>query len=239
MTFRIEESSARIATFALAFLVSLAAGCNDRSPEPPPATTPAIETPPVAPPRADSSGPRRRIVALGDSLTAGYGLPKSESYPEQLQRMLDERGYAYEVVASAVSGETSAGGARRVDRALEGDVDILIVALGGNDALRGLPPRELAKNLDAIVAKAKKRGAKVLLAGMEAPPYLGAEYTTDFHNVYAEIAKDEEVTLLPFLLEGVAGGAPLKHEDGIDPQSEGAKKVAENVLGALGPLLER
>jgi acyl-CoA thioesterase-1 len=198
---------------------------------------PAAAEPP-SPTPADLAG-RPKIVAFGDSLTAGFGLEKSRSYPSVLQRLLDERGYHYEVVNAGVSGETSAGGVRRIDHALEGDVALVIVELGGNDGLRGLPTKDLEKNLAAIVDKAKARGAKVLVAGMEAPPYLGDEYTTEFRSIYTRLAKRENVPLMPFLLVGVAGDAELNQTDGIHPNVKGAEIVANNVLEQVEPLLKK
>jgi acyl-CoA thioesterase-1 len=172
-------------------------------------------------------------------LTAGFGLEKSQSYPAALQRLLDSRGYHYEVVNAGVSGETSAGGVRRIDRALGPDVRVVIVELGGNDGLRGLPPKDLKKNIAQIVDAAKTHGAMVLLTGMEAPPYQGAEYTSEFRAVFGELAKEKKVALMPFLLAGVAGNADLNQVDGIHPNERGAEIVAENVFKSLEPLLQK
>jgi len=182
---------------------------------------------------------RPRIVALGDSLTAGYGLPSNQGYPSVLQQLLDEAGYRYEVVNMGVSGDTSAGGLRRVDWALEGDVRVVIVALGGNDGLRGLSPADLERNLGGIIDRARARGIPVLLCGMEAPPNLGASYTREFRAVYPRLAKRDGVTLLPFLLDGVAGDPSLNQADGIHPNADGARRMATLVLSRLEPLLDR
>jgi acyl-CoA thioesterase-1 len=182
---------------------------------------------------------RPRIVALGDSLTAGYGLAPAENYPSVLQGLLDRAGYSYEIVNMGVSGDTSAGGLRRLDWALEGDVRVVIVALGGNDALRGLPPAELERNLQAIIDRSRERGAQVLLCGMEAPPNLGASYTREFRAVYRRLARPDDVTLLPFLLDGVAGISSLNQADGIHPNTEGARRMASLVWASLQPLLDR
>lgn len=182
---------------------------------------------------------RPRIVVLGDSLTAGYGLDARQAYPALLQQRLDEAGLGYEVVNMGVSGDTSAGGLRRLDWALEGDVRILIVALGGNDALRGLPPADLERNLGAIIDRARARGIDVLLCGMEAPPNLGAAYTNAFRDVYRRLAREKRVALLPFLLEGVAGDPGLNQADGIHPNEEGARRIADLVWTRLEPMLER
>jgi acyl-CoA thioesterase-1 len=142
------------------------------------------------------------------------------------------------VVNAGVSGDTSAGGLRRVDWALDGDVRILIVALGGNDGLRGLPPSELAANLSTIVETAQARGVRVVLAGMEAPPNYGVDYITGFHQVYPDLARRYHVPLVPFLLQGVAGDAALNQGDGIHPTAEGARVVADNVWAVLRPMLD-
>lgn len=192
----------------------------------------------AAPPATGAPSPRPRIVVLGDSLTAGLGLVESEAYPALLQRKLDDEGYEYEIVNAGVSGDTTAGGLRRLDWALEGDVRILIVALGGNDALRGLSIDDMRRNLETIVERARKRDVAVLLAGMEAPPNYGQEYTVKFRQVYRDLARDHDVTLVPFLLDGVAGQSRLNQGDGIHPNAEGARVVAETVWRALKPMAD-
>jgi len=138
-----------------------------------------------------------------------------------------------------VSGDTTAGGVRRLDWSLDGDVRLLVVALGGNDALRGLPPRDMKKNLAAILDRARERKVPVILAGMEAPPNNGADYTREFRNVYSELAAEYKVTLIPFLLQGVAGDASLNQADGIHPNVRGAEIVADLVWKELEPALRR
>jgi acyl-CoA thioesterase-1 len=196
----------------------------------------AANAPPGARAPAES-GPR--IVALGDSLTAGLGLAAGEPYPALLQQRLDTAGLKYHVVNAGVSGDTSAGGLSRLDWALDGDVQVLIVALGGNDALRGLPVNGLRHNLSAIIEGAQTRGITVILAGMEAPPNFGRSYIVEFHEVYRELAKQYGVAFLPFLLEGVAGVESLNQRDGIHPTAQGARLVADNVWAVLRPLLEQ
>jgi acyl-CoA thioesterase-1 len=176
-------------------------------------------------------------VALGDSLTAGLGLRPEQAYPALLQSRVDAAGLPYEVVNAGVSGETSAGGLRRLDWALQGDVRFLIVALGGNDGLRGLPPDELRRNLSAIIERAQQRHVTVILAGMEAPPNFGQTYIVSFHQVYPELARKYKVALVPFLLQGVAGVDSLNQPDGIHPTPQGARRVADNVWTVLQPLL--
>jgi acyl-CoA thioesterase-1 len=179
-----------------------------------------------------------RIIFLGDSLTAGLGLDVAQSFPSLIQEKLDASGYDYEVVNAGVSGDTSAGGLRRLDWAMsEGDPRILIVALGGNDGLRGLPPEQLEENLSAIIERGLQRGLRIILAGMEAPPNFGADYTARFRGVYTTLAKRHGVRLIPFLLDGVAGNAALNQPDGIHPNSRGAERVADLVWRALQPEL--
>ncbi len=181
------------------------------------------------------SGPK--IVALGDSLTAGFGLHLDEAYPAVLQERLDERGYPFEVVNAGVSGDTTAGGLRRLDWVLEGDVRVLIIALGGNDGLRGLPVAEMKRNLATMIERAQSRGVAVLLAGMEAPPNLGTSYTAEFRQVFSELEEEYDVAVLSFLLQDIAGHRTLNQPDGIHPNSKGARVIADNVWTILEPML--
>jgi acyl-CoA thioesterase I len=178
-------------------------------------------------------------VFLGDSLTAGLGLASDRSFPSLIEKKLKEKGFHYEVVNAGVSGDTSAGGLRRLDWSLEGDVRVLIVALGANDGLRGLSTKEMKKNLAAVLDRARERKVPVILAGMEAPPNYGAEYTRDFRNVYAELAAEYKVRFIPFLLLGVAGDASLNQADGIHPNIRGAEIVADLVWKELEAQLRR
>lgn len=179
----------------------------------------------------------RRVVFLGDSLTAGLGLPIEDAYPSLIARTLEARGTGWSVVNAGVSGDTSAGGVRRLEWSLDGGAAILVVALGGNDALRGLPPDDLERNLEAIVAKGQASGARVVLAGMEAPPNNGPEYTARFRQVYIDVATRHGVALVPFLLDGVAGIASLNQSDGIHPNAKGAARVADTVWRILDPIV--
>jgi acyl-CoA thioesterase-1 len=181
---------------------------------------------------------RPRIAVLGDSLTAGLGVAKASSYPSLLQERVDAAGLDYEVVNAGVSGDTSAGGLARLDWALDGDVRVLIVALGGNDGLRGLPAAELQGNLAQIIERAQARGITVILAGMEAPPNYGRDYIVSFHKVYPALAAKYHVALVPFLLQGVAGDETLNQRDGIHPTAAGARIVADNVWAVLKPIAE-
>jgi acyl-CoA thioesterase-1 len=194
------------------------------------------ENPPPARP-ASAAAARPRIVVLGDSLTAGLGIAKEDAYPAVLQQRLNGEGLNYEVVNAGVSGDTSAGGLSRLDWALDGDVRVLVLALGGNDGLRGLPPGELKSNLAAIIERAQARGITVVLAGMEAPPNFGRDYIVQFHNVYPALARQYHVAFVPFLLTGVAGSERLNQRDGIHPTREGARILADNVWAVLKPIV--
>ncbi len=181
----------------------------------------------------------RIIVAFGDSLTAGLGVTPDDSYPAQLQAKLRAEGYAYRVVNAGASGDTTAGGLRRVDWALKNKPDIVIVALGANDALRGQDLASVRANLDAIVARFQKAGARVLLAGMEVPPNYGARYAADFRRLYVEVARKRGAAFMPFLLDGVAGSPRLNQPDGIHPTIEGYRIIVDHLWPHLEPLLAR
>ena len=221
-------------------LAMLCAAC-DQAPAPKRAVTAAPEVVPATvaatAPASVRASPNRRIVMLGDSLTAGQGLEAEHAYPALLKARLDARGTGFQVVNAGVSGDTSAGGLRRLDWALDGGAAVVLVALGGNDALRGLPVKDLAANLDEIVRRAKATGARVILAGMEAPPNTGPDYVASFRAVYPAIAKKHGVTLVPFLLDGVAGMETLNQADGIHPNPKGARIVADTVWRALEPVV--
>jgi acyl-CoA thioesterase-1 len=201
------------------------------------ARTAPSDTPPGPAAPVNPATSRPRIVMLGDSLTAGLGLRQDQAYPALLQQRIDAENLPFTVVNAGVSGDTSAGGASRLDWALEGDVKILVVALGGNDALRGLPVKELSRNLSTIIEQAQARNIRVILAGMEAPPNFGRDYIVSFHQVYPDLAKKYNVPLMPFLLEGVAGITHLNQPDGIHPTAEGARRLADNVWSVLRPML--
>lgn len=181
-----------------------------------------------------------KIVAFGDSLTAGYGLSPRESYPALLQKMLDEDGFRYEVVNAGESGGTSAGGVRRIDWALDaGGVRFLVLELGANDFLRGQPVSETRKNLAQIIERAQSRNVHVLLAGMLTTTESGRGYEVEIRDAYRSLADEYKVTLIPFFLEGVAGIDRLNQDDRIHPNAEGTRIVAENVYRHLKPLLEQ
>lgn len=181
-----------------------------------------------------------KIIAFGDSLTAGFGLSEKESYPYLLQEKLKADGYDYDVVNAGVSGDTSAGGLERIDWSLEQEnVQILILELGANDLLRGLPVEKMKENLATIIKKAKAKNVKVLFCGMLAPPTMGAKYQRDYIAVFPDLAAEHKVEFLPFLLENIAADAKLNQPDGIHPNAEGTKIMTENVYTALKPLLSK
>ena len=188
-------------------------------------------------PRAAKPDGRPTIVAFGDSLTAGYGLPEDQCFTALLQRKIDEKGLRYNVVNAGVSGDTSAGGVSRIDWALDGAVKFLILELGGNDGLRGLPVAEMKKNLAEIIERAQGRKVTVILAGMEAPPNLGEQYTSEFRQAFRDLAKKYKLTLIPFLLDGVASRREMNQADGIHPNQAGEKIMTENVWREIEPLL--
>jgi len=171
-----------------------------------------------------------RILALGDSLTAGYGLPAAASFPSRLEAALQSSGHPAEIVNGGVSGDTTAGGLSRLDWALDGDPRYAIVALGANDGLRGLETEETYRNLDGILAKLKARGVRVLLAGMYAPPNLGREYGESFNSIYPRLAKKHAVMLYPFFLDGVAADPSLNQSDGLHPNERGVAVMVERIL---------
>ena len=181
-----------------------------------------------------------KIVAFGDSLTAGYGLAPQESYPALLQKLIDADGFKYEVVNAGVSGDTSAGGVRRIDWSLDaGGVRFVILELGANDFLRGQPVGETKKNLSEIIERARSRGAQVLLAGMLTTTESGRDYEVEISDAFKSLAREHEVVLIPFFLEGVAGIDRLNQQDRIHPNAEGTRLVAATVYRHLKPLLEK
>jgi acyl-CoA thioesterase-1 len=188
---------------------------------------------------ADPAASLPRIVFLGDSLTAGLGLTRPDSVPALIQARLHQAGYRYDVVNAGVSGDTSAGGLSRLDWSLDGNVAVLVVELGANDGLRGLPVSQMQRNLEEIITRARQRGITVILAGMEAPPNYGAAYTSEFRQVYRDLADAHDVTFMPFYLEGVAGNPGLNQSDGIHPNAAGSRVIARAVWQVLEPVLEK
>lgn len=179
------------------------------------------------------------ILCFGDSLTAGMGLDVEEAFPAVLQRKVDSLGLSYEIVNAGLSGETTASGKNRVEWILNQKVDVFILELGANDGLRGIPPSETKNNLQAIIdiVREKNPDTKIILAGMQMPPNLGKDYTAEFKNIFPELAKENNIELIPFLLENVAGIPDLNQGDGIHPTVEGQKILAENVWEVLKDVL--
>jgi acyl-CoA thioesterase-1 len=204
----------------------------------------AAQSPSSRPPReavgsGSVSAERPSIVAFGNSLTAGLGVRPDQSYPARLQQMLDAAGYGYRVVNAGVSGETTAGGARRVSWVLKNKPVIVILELGGNDGLRGLSLRETKTNLERIIQQLQQASVTVVLAGMKLPPNYGQDYTAGFEALYQALAKQYRLTLIPFFLDGVAASSSLNQADGIHPTGAGYRLIVEKVFPTLEPLLER
>ena len=182
----------------------------------------------------------RSIVVLGDSLAAGYGLDLSEAFPALLQKKISEARLNGSVINAGLSGDTTAGGLRRIDWVLKRRVDVLVLELGGNDGLRGIPVGVTRTNLQSIIDRTRQKypDARIVVAGMQMPPNMGAEYTAAFEKIFPELARANNAALVPFLLDGVGGRPELNLPDLIHPTAEGHKIVAENVWKALRPLLE-
>ena len=215
---RPELQSIDVPFFALAFSAALVAGFAAVPPDP--ATAP-------------------RIVALGDSLTSGRGIDASTAFPAVLQEELDRGGFNFQMVNAGISGATTAGGLRRVRDALDGNVRILIVALGANDGLRGVSVAQLKSNLGQIIEIAQARGITVLLCAMEALPVHGWDYSVAFHFAYRELAERYQVRLVPFMLANVIGRADMMQRDHIHPNAAGARAIAANIWPYLKSLLEQ
>jgi acyl-CoA thioesterase-1 len=196
---------------------------------------PAAE--PTPGPRTTAAGARPLVVFLGDSLTAGYGLPEADAYPALIEAALAAEGRPVRVVNAGVSGDTSAGGLARLDWVLRLEPDVVVVELGPNDGLRGLPLEATEANLRRIVERSRAAGARVLLAGMLIPPNYGPDYAGRFAAIYPRLAAELDVPLVPFLLEGVGGELDLNLADGIHPNAAGHRRLADNVMPHLRPLV--
>ncbi len=180
-----------------------------------------------------------RLLVFGDSLSAGYGLEPEDSFPSQLEEALDAAGYNVRVINAGVSGDTTAGGLSRLDWSLADKPHIVLVELGGNDALRGLPPAETYANLESILARLRKQGVGVILAGMQAPRNLGRDFTTEFNAVYPQLASRHDVTFYPFFLDGVALDPALNQSDGIHPNRAGVREIVRRILPLLKSELDK
>ena len=182
---------------------------------------------------------KKSIVFFGNSLTAGYGLSPEQAFPALIQQKIDSLGLPYLAINAGLSGETSSGGLTRIDWILQQPMDIFILELGANDGLRGIPLAQTKKNLQDIIdkVKAKYPEAKLIFAGMQIPPNMGQTYSTEFRDMFGELAEKNSMALIPFLLEGVGGEPELNQEDGIHPTAEGHRIVADNVWKELEKLL--
>lgn len=233
-----------LATLAFMILIPLAWACGpqDREDEPQAAQA-ALRVPaPAARPASRLAAPAPvadtpLVVFLGDSLTAGLGLDEDQAYPAVLKRELEEEGVPVRVLNAGVSGDTTAGGLSRIGWLLGQKPDVVVVALGGNDGLRALPVDQAEKNLREIIRRSQAAGARVLLLGMRMPPNYGPEYTQSFEGMYTAIAKDMNVPLVPFFLEGVGGERSLNQADGIHPTAKGQEILAKNVRPYLEEVL--
>jgi acyl-CoA thioesterase I len=221
---------AMLAALAAALAAAACTG-GDEAPEQQNGGAAATVSASPAPTRADA----RRILFVGTSLTAGLGLPPEESYPALIQERIDAAGLNYTVVNRGVSGETSAGARERIGWLLREPAEVYVIETGANDGLRGLGVEDMRANIQAIIDTIRSvvPGGRIFLVQMEAPPNLGAEYTTGFRRVYSELAVKNEVGLIPFLLNGVVGDPAYNQSDGIHPNAAGARIVAENVWRAL------
>jgi acyl-CoA thioesterase I len=187
----------------------------------------------------DTLAIKKTILFFGNSLTAGYGLSPEEAFPALIQQKIDSLGLPYTVVNAGVSGETSSGGDSRVDWILKQRVDVFVLELGANDGLRGIPVSQTKQSLQSIITKVKTKypNAVIVLAGMQIPPNMGRNYTTAFKEIFPALAKENNATLIPFILEGVGGEARFNQQDGIHPTAEGHRIVSENIWRELKNLL--
>ncbi len=183
---------------------------------------------------------KKNILIFGDSITAGFGIEPQQAFPALIQDRIDSLGLNYNVINAGLSGETSAGGVRRIDWVLQRTVDVMILELGGNDALRGVDLSTTKENLQKIIDKvwAKYPKAKIVIAGMQVPPNLGTDYTQQFASIFPTLAKENEAFLIPFLLEKVGGSAELNQSDGIHPTAKGHVLIAETVWEYLYPVIK-
>lgn len=215
----------------------MAAACGDSTKKPVADAQVPVQSTPA--PTAEATAPRKRVLFVGTSLTAGLGLDPDAAYPAVLQQLADSNSLRVTMVNAGLSGETSAGALRRVEWLLQEQADVVVIETGANDGLRGLDPDSTRANLVGIIraVRAHNPEVRVLLAQMEAPPNLGPRYTRAFHDVYLTVARDEAVTLIPFFLDGIAGVPAMNQPDGIHPTEEGARRAARNMWRTLLPVL--
>jgi acyl-CoA thioesterase-1 len=227
--------------FALFMALAAGLGCGPGGSERPPASPPEApaSSAPSGPRAAVPAGDRKTVVFLGTSLTAGFGLDPSDAYPARIQEKIDAASLPYRVVNAGVSGETSAGALRRIDWVLRQPVDVLVIETGANDGLRGQDPAATRENLRKLITRARERkpAPRIVLVAMEALPNYGRDYGGRFRAIYPELARELEVVLAPFLLEGVAGVAALNQADGVHPTAAGQRRIADNLWKTMRPLL--
>jgi acyl-CoA thioesterase-1 len=229
----------RSVSFAASVLALAAAVACGRASAPAPQATADAAARKGLPPLDTEPPARLKVVALGDSITAGLGVYQIEAYPALLQQKLETEGYPWEVVNAGESGDTSATALRRVDGLLDSTVRVLIIAVGGNDALRGLAPKATHDNIAGIIQKAQAKGVDVLLAGMEAPPNLGEDYVVAFRSTFSALRREyPDMKVLPFLLAGVAGDPNLNQADGIHPTAAGQQIIANLLYDVLKPMVD-
>ena len=184
------------------------------------------------------AGSVKKLVVLGDSLSAGYQLPPRAGFPSRLQEALDLKGHGVTVIGAGVSGDTTSGGLARLDWSVPDGTDAVIVELGANDAMRGLPAQQVEQNLDSIIQRLKQRNIRVLLAGMLAPPNMGARYGGQFNGIYSKLADKHDIELYPFFLDGVAANPALNLADGIHPNEKGIDVIVERILPSVEKLID-
>jgi acyl-CoA thioesterase I len=235
----INDQTMRITPLYVPLLLIVFIGCrnSDLEQSEPPETAVSSRQNSAPPPATEER--RGRVIVLGNSIAAGFGIEPSQAFPALLQQKIDSVGMPYTVVNAGVSGDTSAGGLRRVDWVIREGVDVFILELGGNDGLRGTPPEVTRQNLTEIIERVQDRypDARILLAGMQIPPNLGTGYAESFRQVYSQVARDTGATLIPFVLEGVGGVRELNLPDGIHPTPAGHRIIARTVWEYLEPTL--
>jgi acyl-CoA thioesterase-1 len=225
-----------IVSGSIFFMAAFFGACNDRA-----QTADTAEKAVEKKETTESGNPAKTILFFGNSLTAGYGLEPTEAFPALIQSKIDSMGLSYKAVNAGVSGETSAGGNSRIDWILKQPVDVFVLELGANDGLRGIPVTETRKNLQSIIdkVKAKYPNAIMVMAGMQVPPNMGQKYANDFRNMFPELAKKNDMKLIPFLLEGVGGVRELNQADAVHPTAAGAKILAKNVWNVLQEVVKK
>ena len=231
------RSVLKVLKFSYFLWVLLLLGCGDTASK---AKTEPANTETSTNNTSENAEDKRIILCFGDSLTAGMGLDPDDAYPAVLQRMIDSLSLNYAVVNAGLSGETTASGRNRLNWVLNQKTDVFILELGANDGLRGINLDETRINLQAIIdmVKSKNPETKVILAGMQIPPNMGPEYTSEFREIFPDLAKENNAYLIPFLLKNVGGIPELNQDDGIHPTKEGQEILAQNVWEVLGPVLE-